>query len=440
VSAATDGRRIVALHAREVLDSRGNPTVETELELEGGARGRAIVPSGASKGQREALELRDGDKRRYGGKGVLKAVGSVNETLAKRLIGQSFRSIDQLDTVLLSYDPSPQKTELGGNTVLSVSLAFARALAEAEKKPLFEIVQREMGLERSALRMPVPLMNVINGGEHADNGLEFQEFMLVPHGFGNFSDALRAGTEVFHRLKKWLHDRKMVTAVGDEGGFAPNLESNEKALEAVAAAIEASGYKLGEQISMALDVASSSFFDESKNAYQIRLGGKESVDSAAMIDFYIAMAKKFPIVSIEDGLAENDWAGWAALTAAMGKKTQLVGDDLFVTQARYVQKGIDEQSANAVLIKINQAGTLKETFETLALCRKAHWNAIVSHRSGESEDVSIAHVAVGSGCGQIKTGSLSRSERTAKYNELLRIEEWAVTAKMQIPFATPFRP
>jgi enolase len=421
------------------LDSRGNPTVEAELELEGGFTGRAIVPSGASKGQREALELRDGDKRRFGGKGVLKAVGTVNETLAKRLVGQAYGTITALDTDLLAWDPSPQKTELGGNAILSVSLAFANALALAEKKPLYEIVQRELGLERAALRLPVPLMNVINGGEHADNGLEFQEFMLVPHGFSTFRESLRAGAEVFHALRKWLSDRSLGTAVGDEGGFAPKLQSNEQALEAVAAAVEAAGYRLGDQIALALDVASSSFYDESQRVYRIRVGGKESVDAGALVDFYVAMAKKFPIVSIEDGLAENDWTGWAALTRTLGNRVQLVGDDLFVTQARYVRKGIEEKSANAVLVKINQAGSLKETFETLALCRSAHWNAIVSHRSGESEDVSIAHIAVGSGCGQIKTGSLSRSERTAKYNELLRIEDRAEQAKNPIAFATPFR-
>lgn len=424
---------IADVYGREVLDSRGNPTLEVELRLSDGSWASAIVPSGASKGQHEALELRDGDKKRFLGKGVLTAVRHVNETLKPALVGKSFAEPAQLDKLLLALDGTPQKSKLGANTILGVSLAFAKALAGSEKRPVWVSWAEKMGTEAS---LPVPLMNILNGGEHANNGLEIQEFMIVPHGFGSFSEALRAGCEVFHHLKNELNDRGLSTAVGDEGGFAPDLKTTTETLELVLRSIEKAGYQPGKQISLALDVASSSFFESDK--YEIRVGDKTRLDAQGLIAFYAELAEKFPLVSIEDGLDENDWSGWKKLTALMGSRMQLVGDDLFVTQAAYVQKGIQEKAANAVLIKVNQVGSLTETLDTMALCRKHGYRTVVSHRSGETEDTTISHLAVASGCGQIKTGSASRGERTAKYNELLRIEDWAKRNGRPLPFKDAF--
>lgn len=424
---------IADVYGREVLDSRGNPTLEVELKLSDGSAASAIVPSGASKGQHEALELRDGDKKRFLGKGVLTAVAHVNDTLKPALVGKAFAEPAQLDKLLLALDGTPQKSKLGANTILGVSLAFAKALAVSEKRPLWVSLNERMGTEAS---LPVPLMNILNGGEHANNGLEIQEFMIVPHGFGSFSDALRAGCEVFHHLKNELHHRGLSTAVGDEGGFAPDLKTTTETLELVLQSVQKAGYQPGKQISLALDVASSSFFQNDK--YQIRVGDKTQLDSQGLIAFYAELAEKFPLVSIEDGLDENDWSGWKKLTALLGSRMQLVGDDLFVTQAAYVQKGIDEKAANSVLIKVNQVGSLTETLDTMALCRKNGYRTVVSHRSGETEDTTIAHLAVASGSGQIKTGSASRGERTAKYNELLRIEDWAARNGRKLAFKDAF--
>ncbi|MFM8270653.1 MAG: phosphopyruvate hydratase [Pseudomonadota bacterium] len=429
---------ISGLYGREVLDSRGTPTLEVEIELSDGSRGRAIVPSGASKGEHEALELRDGDPKRYLGKGVLKAVHHVHEEVAKLLVGKSFSDLKALDKCLIEADGTEQKKKLGANTILGVSLAYAHALAASQKRELYWIFNEMMGLGAKELCMPTPLMNILNGGVHANNGLEIQEFMVVPHGFDKFSEALRAGTEVFHHLKNRLHDLHYSTAVGDEGGFAPNLESNNQAVELICEAITKAGYELGKQISLALDVASSSFFNKEKGQYDFRWKSAKSVSSNELIEFYQSLKQKFPLVSIEDGLDENDWNGWVQLTQALGKSTQLVGDDLFVTQKKYLEKGIREKVANAILIKVNQVGSLTETMETMLLGKKHGYRSVVSHRSGETEDITIAHLAVGSGCGQIKTGSLSRGERTAKYNELLRIEEGALRRGVKIPFHRAF--
>ena len=429
---------ISEVYGREVLDARGNPTVEVDVRLSDGSTGRAIVPSGASTGQHEALELRDGDKSRYLGKGTLKAVGHVNHELAKVLTGKCFSHLKDIDRVMLDADGTAQKSNFGANSILGVSLAFLHALAQSQKRAVYEIINEEMGRKVSDLCLPVPLMNILNGGMHANNGLEIQEFMIVPHGFTRFSEALRAGCEVFHHLKKTLHDGHFSTAVGDEGGFAPELASNTAALELICEAVKSAGYSLGKQISVALDVAASSFFTAASGNYQFRSDGKKEIHRDELIQFYGDCLEKFPIVSIEDGLDENDWAGWKTLTQKYGKQTQLVGDDLFVTQVNHVKRGIDEGCANAVLIKVNQVGSLSETFDTMALCAKNNYRTVVSHRSGESEDVTIAHLAVGSGCGQIKTGSVSRSERTAKYNEILRIEEASHRAGKPIPFAKVF--
>lgn len=429
---------ITKLKGREVLDSRGNPTVEVEVHLEGGGFGRAIVPSGASKGQREALELRDGDQKRFLGKGTLKAVKAVNTEIAEVVCHKPIADLRTLDTWMLETDGTSQKANLGANSMLAVSLAFAQAVANARSRPLFTVINEMMGLAGSEMRLPIPLMNIVNGGLHANNGLEIQEFMIVPHGFETFSEALRAGTEVFQVLRQNLHDKHQSIAVGDEGGFAPNLASTEEAIDFICEAITKAGYQLGKQVSLALDVAASSFYDEKSHHYKIRHGGATEQDRDGMIAFYSELLSKYPIVSIEDGLEENDWAGWTALTAKLGAKTQLVGDDLFVTQTQWVRRGIEQKAANAVLIKVNQVGTLTETFDTMKLCREAKYRAVVSHRSGETEDTTIAHLAVGSGCGQIKTGSLSRSERTAKYNELLRIEEWAKDNGKPIAYAKVF--
>ena len=403
--------KIVELFGREILDSRGNPTVEVDCLLDGGALGRAAVPSGASTGSREALELRDNDKRRYLGKGVVHALENV-ELIAKEVEGMDAREQAMIDLVMNQIDGTDNKSNLGANAILGVSLAVARAAAEGAALPLFLYLGGP-----GARTLPVPMMNVINGGEHADNNLDVQEFMIVPAGFDNFGDALRAGVETFHHLKKTLHDKGLNTAVGDEGGFAPDLKSNAEALDLILAAIEKAGYKAGEQIFVGLDAAASEFFDK---AYDFE-GNKRSAEE--MIDYYRQLRAKYPIVSIEDGLAESDWDGWAKLTGALGANTQLVGDDIFVTNPAIFSKGIERHIANAILIKVNQIGTLTETLETIEMAKRAGYRSVISHRSGETEDSTIADLAVATNAGQIKTGSASRSERMAKYNQLLRIEE-----------------
>jgi enolase len=405
--------RIVELFAREILDSRGNPTVEVDCQLEAGALGRAAVPSGASTGSREALELRDGDKSRFLGKGVLEAVNNVNQKIAGELEGMDAREQAMIDLLMKQLDGTENKSKLGANAILGVSLAVARAAAEASALPLFLYLGGP-----GARTLPVPMMNVINGGAHADNNLDVQEFMIVPAGFDSFSDALRAGVETFHQLKKTLHDKKLTTSVGDEGGFAPDLKPNAEALDLILMAVEKAGYKAGEQIFLGLDVAASEFFKGGKYAFE---GGQRS--SAEMIDYYQKLKQKYPIISIEDGMAEGDWDGWEAWTKAMGRDTQIVGDDIFVTNASIFAKGIERGIANAILVKVNQIGTLTETLETIEIAKRAGYRSVVSHRSGETEDSTIADLSVATNAGQIKTGSASRSDRVAKYNQLLRIEE-----------------
>jgi enolase len=405
--------KIVEIFAREILDSRGNPTIEVDCLLDSGAAGRYAVPSGASTGSREALELRDGDKKRYGGKGVLKAVGNVNSRIAAEIEGMDAREQAMIDLVMKQLDGTENKGKLGANAILGVSLAVARAAAEAAGLPLFLYLGGA-----GARTLPVPMMNVINGGAHADNNLDVQEFMIIPAGFSTFSDALRAGVEVFHALKKTLHDKKLTTAVGDEGGFAPDLKSNAEALDLILTAIEKAGYKPGSDIYLGLDVAASEFFDNGSYAFE---GGKKS--SAEMVAYYEDLAKRYPIISIEDGMSEGDWDGWGTLTTALGSKMQIVGDDLFVTNPQIFAKGIEKGIANAILVKVNQIGTLTETLEAIELGKRAGYRAVMSHRSGETEDSTIADLAVATNVGQIKTGSASRSDRMAKYNQLLRIEE-----------------
>ncbi|MCA9551057.1 MAG: phosphopyruvate hydratase [Myxococcales bacterium] len=406
---------ITHVHAREILDSRGNPTVEVEVRLSSGAEGRAAVPSGASTGAHEAIELRDGDKERYLGKGVLKAVAAVNETIAPAILGYDAGDPYDIDATLLSLDGTENKGKLGANAILGVSMAVARAAANAYELPLY----RYLGGVNARV-LPVPLMNVINGGQHADNALDIQEFMLVPKGADSFREGLRWGVETFHHLKKILKDKKLNTAVGDEGGFAPNLPSNRAALELLTDAIQAAGYKPGEQIALALDVASTEFFADGK--YTLEAEGR-TLTSEEMVKYMDELVSAFPIVSIEDGLAEDDWAGWSHLTATLGKRCQLVGDDLFVTNVERLHRGIKEASANAILIKVNQIGSLTETLDCIDLAKANRFATIVSHRSGETEDSTIADLAVATAAGQIKTGSASRSDRMAKYNQLLRIEE-----------------
>jgi len=408
--------KIVGINARQILDSRGNPTIEVDVYTEEGVCGTAAVPSGASTGEHEACELRDGDKNIYMGKSVLKAVQNVQDHIAPILEDEvDVTEQIEIDRLMLEVDGTENKTKLGANAILAVSMAAARAAALELGQPLYQYLGGVY-----ARTLPVPLMNVINGGAHADNTLDFQEFMLVPHGFTRFSDALRAGVEVFHHLKKVLHDKGLNTAVGDEGGFAPNLKSNEEALEYLVRAVEKAGYKVGEQISFALDVAASSFFKEGK--YDLESENRK-VTSDEMISLYTTLAKKYPIVSIEDGLDENDWAGWKKLTDAMGRGTQLVGDDLFVTNAKLLARGIESRTANSILIKLNQIGTVTETLQTIELAKTSGYTTIISHRSGETEDTFIADLAVATNSGQIKTGSASRTDRVAKYNRLLRIEE-----------------
>jgi enolase len=407
---------IIDVHAREILDSRGNPTLEAEVTLEGGEIGRMAVPSGASTGSHEAVELRDGDKGRYLGKGVLTAVNNVNTVIAEALLGEPADDQEHLDALLLELDGTENKAKLGANALLGVSGAAARAAALAHGLPLW----RYLG-GTAARTLPVPMMNILNGGAHADNSVDFQEFMIVPRGAPSFSEALRMGAEVFHALKSVLKSRHLNTAVGDEGGFAPDLASNEEAITVILAAIEKAGYRPGEDIFLALDVAASEFFKDGHYVLEGEGGRKCTADE--LIALYATWADKYPLVSIEDGLHEDDWAGWSRLTAELGYKLQLVGDDLFVTNVKRLQRGIEEEVANAVLVKINQIGTLSETFDTVNLARRNKYGAVISHRSGETEDSIIADIAVATNAGQIKTGSLSRTDRIAKYNQLLRIEE-----------------
>ncbi|HXY60590.1 MAG TPA: phosphopyruvate hydratase [Chthoniobacterales bacterium] len=409
---------IKQVHAREILDSRGNPTVEVDVRLQDGALGRAQVPSGASTGEHEAWELRDGDKKRFGGKGVLKAVANVNNKIAAAIKGMNAHDQATIDKKLIELDGSPNKKNLGANAILGVSLAVAHAAAAAEGKPLF----RYLG-GKDARVLPVPMMNILNGGAHSDAPIDFQEFMIMPRGAPSFSEALRYGAEVFHALKGVLKDRGLSTAIGDEGGFAPNLKSAEDALETIIKAIGKAGYKPGEQIFIALDPASSEFFDTKRNAYVFKKSDGSQKSADELVEYYAHLCAKFPIVSIEDGCAENDWDGWKKLTKRLGNKIQLVGDDLFVTNVEFLKKGIEQHVANSILIKVNQIGTLTETLATINLAKKNNYTSVISHRSGETEDTTIADIAVATNAGQIKTGSLCRTDRVAKYNQLLRIAE-----------------
>ncbi len=409
---------IVSIHAREILDSRGNPTVEADVYLEDGVRGRAAVPSGASTGEHEAVELRDGDKEHYLGKGVLQAVENVESVIAPELRGLDASNQRLIDATMLSLDGSENKGRLGANAILAVSMACARAAAEALGLPLY----RYLGGVNACV-LPTPMMNILNGGAHADNNVDFQEFMVMPVGAESFSDALRWGTEVFHTLKGVLKKRGYNTAVGDEGGFAPSLKSNVEAIEVILEAIELAGYKAGEEIAIALDPAASSFFDKNKGKYVFSKSDKSEKNSEQMASYWESWTRQYPIVSLEDGLDENDWTGWKMLTEKIGRKVQLVGDDLFVTNTKMLQRGIDEGVANSILVKVNQIGTISETLDAIELARRNGYTSIISHRSGETEDTFIADLAVGTGAGQIKTGSASRTDRIAKYNQLLRIEE-----------------
>jgi len=409
---------IINIKGRQIIDSRGNPTVEVDVELACGARGRAAVPSGASTGEHEACELRDGDKARYLGKGVTQAVANVNEKIVEELIGFDALNQTQIDKTLLELDGTPNKKNLGANAILGVSLATAKASAMAVGMPLYKYIGGP-----NAKVLPVPMMNIINGGSHSDAPIDFQEFMIMPKGAPCFSEAIRYGAEIFHSLKGVLHDRGLSTAVGDEGGFAPKLDGARDALEVIALATEKAGYKLGEDIFIALDVASSEFFDKSKGKYVFHKSDNSELDSAGIAQFYADLQKDFPIISIEDGCDENDWDGWKALTDMIGDTTQLVGDDLFVTNVDFLQKGIDLGVANSILVKVNQIGTLTETLDAIELAKEHGYTSVVSHRSGETEDDTIADIAVATNSGQIKTGSMSRSDRISKYNQLLRIEE-----------------
>lgn len=414
----TNSFKIKKVIGREILDSRGNPTVEVDLFLDDGSFGRAAVPSGASTGSHEAIELRDGDKKRYKGKGVLKAVENVNTTILRKIRNKDFDQ-QSLDKFLIELDGTENKAELGANAILGVSMAFAHACAKSLNVPLYKYFSK-VAKTKKPMQLPVPMMNILNGGKHAENSTDFQEFMIVPHGFNSFSEALRAGTEIFHALKKILQEKGLNTTVGDEGGFAPSLPNNEEAIILILEAIKKAGYKKGTQISIALDVASTEIYEEGK--YVLATENKK-LSTEEFVEYYADMCKKYPIISIEDALAEDDWAGYELLTKKLGKKVQLVGDDLFVTNTTRLQQGIDTKVANSILIKVNQIGTLTETFEAINLAAKNKYTSIISHRSGETEDATIADLVVGTGAGQIKTGSLSRSDRTAKYNQLLRIEQ-----------------
>ena len=413
-----DYTTIVEIRGREVIDSRGNPTVEVDVHLEGGAIGRASVPSGASTGENEAVELRDGDKARYCGKGVLKAVENVNAILAPGLLGYCATEQASIDAAMLALDGTSTKKNLGANAILGVSMAVAKAAASQLGVPLYKYLGGP-----NAKVLPVPMMNIINGGAHSDAPIDFQEFMIVPVGAPTFREALRYGAEVFHALKKVLHDRGLSTAVGDEGGFAPKLGGAEDALGVIAQAIELAGYKLGDDIAIALDVAASEFFDAKQNAYVFKKSDKSVKSAEELVAYYAGLQKNYPIISLEDGCGENDWDGWKIITEKLGKTTQLVGDDLFVTNVDFLSKGIKLGVANSILVKVNQIGTLTETFDAVELAKENSYTAVLSHRSGETEDSTIADLAVATNCGQIKTGSMSRSDRIAKYNQLLRIEE-----------------
>jgi len=408
---------IIAVHARQILDSRGNPTVETDILTESGGFGRAAVPSGASTGEHEAVELRDKGEA-FGGKGVTKAVENVNDTIAECVLGMDAADQVELDNALIELDGTPNKGNLGANAILSVSLAAAKAAAESYGQEFYQYLG---GL--GARRLPVPMCNIINGGSHADNNVDLQEFMVVPVGASSFSEGLRWVTEIFHNLKDVLKGKGLNTAVGDEGGFAPNLKSNREALEVIAEAIDKAGYKAPEQVMIALDPAASEFYDAKTGAYNLSGEGRTGLSSEQMIEFYSGLIDEFHIFSIEDGLDEDDWDGWEMMMKALGDKIQIVGDDLFVTNVERLQKGIDRKAANSILIKLNQIGTLTETLQAIDLAHKSGFTAVVSHRSGETEDTTIADLVVGTGTGQIKTGSLSRTDRVAKYNQLLRIEE-----------------
>jgi enolase len=421
--------QIEHVHARQILDSRGNPTVEVELSLRSGAWGRAAVPSGASTGEYEATELRDGGEA-FLGKGVAKAVANVNGEIAAAVHGRDATNQAGVDRLLIEIDGTPSKSRLGANAILAVSLAAAHAAAAEERQPLW----RYLGGDAAHI-LPVPMMNVLNGGAHADNRVDFQEFMIVPWGARSFSECLRMGTEVFHHLKQTLHDRGLGTAVGDEGGFAPDLASNEAALEMLIAGISAAGYTPGEDVAIALDPATSEIYQDGR--YVLEHEGR-SLSAAELADYWADLAARYPIVSIEDGMDEGDWDGWATLTQRLGAKVQLVGDDLFVTNAQRLRRGIDQSVGNSILIKVNQIGTLTETLDAIKLAREAGYSAVMSHRSGETEDVTIADLAVATGCGQIKTGAPSRSDRVAKYNQLLRIEE-ALGADAAFPGKSAFR-
>jgi enolase len=407
--------KIVSVRALEILDSRGNPTIRVFVELDNGVTASASVPSGASTGENEALELRDGDKRRYGGNGVLKAVDNVNRKIGPKVVGMPATRQAEIDRVMIQLDGTPTKSKLGANAILGVSMAAARAAAMVSGLPLYAYLGGP-----GAVRVPVPQMNILNGGQHADNSVDLQEFMVMPVGAPTFAEALRYGAETFHALKKILKGKGYATSVGDEGGFAPNLKSNDEACEVIVEAIKAAGYKPGKDIAIALDPAASSFYE--KGVYNLRKSGQGKKTSSEMTALYKAWIKKYPIVSIEDGLAENDWDGFREHTAVLGLKIQIVGDDIYVTNTRYISRGITEKSTNAALIKLNQIGTVTETIEAIHLCRKAGWGYVISHRSGETEDAFLADFAVAMGGGQLKSGSASRSERIAKYNRLLEIE------------------
>ncbi|MCX7885692.1 MAG: phosphopyruvate hydratase [Verrucomicrobiae bacterium] len=411
--------KITRIQAREILDSRGNPTIEVDVELAGGVIGRAAVPSGASTGEHEALELRDGDKKRYLGKGMLKAVANVNGVIAKELVGRD--ALDQvgIDRTMIALDGTPTKSKLGANAILGVSLAVAHAAANALKLPLF----RYLGGPNAKV-LPVPMMNILNGGAHSDAPIDLQEYMIVPKGAASFREALRMGAEVFHALKSVLKEGKYSTAVGDEGGFAPALKNNEHPFEVILEAIHKAGYKAGKDIFIALDAAASEFYDPGTKRYVFKKSDGSKHSSAEMIGFYSGLCQKYPIISIEDGLAEGDWDGWKQMTEKLGAKLQLVGDDLFVTNTKFLRRGIEMGVANSILIKVNQIGTLTETLDCIELAKEAGYTAVISHRSGETEDSTIADIAVATNVGQIKTGSLCRTDRVCKYNQLLRIEEW----------------
>ncbi len=418
---------IIDVYAREILDSRGNPTIEVEVTTESGAFGRAMVPSGASTGEREALELRDGDKTRFLGKGVLKAVANVNDIIAEEVIGMDVTDQVAIDNKMIELDGTKDKSKLGANAILGVSLACAHAAADYYGMPLYRYLGGFNGK-----KLPLPMMNVLNGGSHADSSVDFQEFMIMPVGAGSIKEAVRMGAEVFHNLKKVLKAKGHITAVGDEGGYAPNLGSNEEPLEVIMEAIVAAGYKPGEDFMIAMDVAASEFYNTETKMYELKKSGQGNKTTDEMIAWYKELVEKYPIISIEDGLGERDWDGWKKLTEVLGDKVQLVGDDLFVTNPAILKEGIEKSTANSILIKVNQIGTLTETFDAMQMAKEAGYTAVVSHRSGETEDTTISHIAVAFNAGQIKTGSMSRTDRIAKYNELIRIED-ELGASAQFP-------